>query len=64
MTVDLMEQRVKNDWERRPKAISNPPSTFVLEAFRGLWLYCVIHGGMTSPVQPLDAYIITHLEIS
>jgi hypothetical protein len=35
MTVDLMEDWVKNVWERRPGALRNPPSMLVLNAFRG-----------------------------
>jgi hypothetical protein len=35
MTVDMMEDWVKNVWERRPGALRKPPSMLVLDAFRG-----------------------------
>jgi hypothetical protein len=35
MKVDLMEYWVKIVWERRPGALSNPPSMLVLDVFRG-----------------------------
>lgn len=35
MSADLMEDWVKTFRERRPGALRNPPSTLVLDAFRG-----------------------------
>jgi hypothetical protein len=70
MAVDLMEDWVKNVWERRSGAPRNPPSMLVLDVFRG-HLYeemkvelerkncnlVVILGGITSQLQPLDVSV-------
>jgi hypothetical protein len=70
MTVDVMEDWVKNVWERGPGALHNPPSTLLIDTFCGRLSeelnvklerkncdLAVIPGGMTSQIQPLDVSV-------
>jgi hypothetical protein len=70
MTVDLVEDWVKNVWERYPGALQNPPSTLVLDAFHGHLPeelkvkleskncdLVVTPDGMTSQLKPLDVSV-------
>jgi hypothetical protein len=62
-----MEHCVKNIWERRPVALRNPPSMFVVDVFSGhlsgkvkakfemkICDLVMIPGDITSQFQPLD----------
>lgn len=70
MTVDLIEEWVKNVWVRHPGVLLNPLSVLVVDGFHGHSSedqkdklekkncdFVVIPGGMTSQLQPLEASI-------